>query len=70
MAGGGTSLWVAAGHGARHTGAVLRLNPNRAGDPIGHEIPVGGRITAMATGNGVVWALDGARGILFEISPR
>jgi hypothetical protein len=68
MAGGGTSLWVAAGHGSRRTGAVARLDPTN-GNQIGHPIPVGGRVTAMATGNGAVWALDGARGVLFEISP-
>ena len=38
--------------------------------PIGHQIPVGGQISAMATGNSIVWALDGARGLLFEISPN
>ena len=69
MAGGGNSLWVAAGYGRRRTGAVMRLDPQNAGNPIGHKIRVGGRVTAMATGDGVVWALDGARGLLFEISP-
>ena len=68
MAGGGTSLWVAAGHGRRDAGAVVRLSPKN-GNQIGHAIPIGGRITAMATGNSVVWALDGARGLLFEITP-
>jgi hypothetical protein len=70
MAGGGTSLWVAAGHGPRRTGAVLRLEPTKHGNPVGHKIPIGGRVTAMATGNGAVWALDGARGLLFEITPN
>jgi streptogramin lyase len=69
MAGGGTSLWAVSGHGRRQTGAVLRLNP-ATGYLFGHPIPVGGRLIAMATGDGGVWVLDGARGLLFEIRPH
>jgi hypothetical protein len=69
MAGGGNDLWVASTRKRTGQGVVLRLNPAGRGNRLGRPIVIGGRVTALATGDGLVWAMDGAHGILYEIAP-
>jgi hypothetical protein len=68
MAAGAAGLWVSGVQPRQHgRGVVLRLDP-RSGIVVGHPIVVGGRISALATGGGFVWAMD-VNGVISRITP-
>jgi outer membrane protein assembly factor BamB len=69
MAAGPGVLWVASMRERTGRGTVIRLDP-RTGNQVGHPIELGGRLTALATGGGALWALDSAHGTLFEVKPH
>jgi PQQ-like domain len=68
MAGGAGALWVASSRPRAGRGVVLRLDAVN-GNQVGHPIVVGGRVSALATGDGSVWAMDARDGLLVQIAP-
>ena len=68
MAAGGSSVWVASTRLRNGRGVVLRLDAAN-GNPIGHALVIGGRVSALATGDGYLWAVDAGRGRLVQVSP-
>jgi hypothetical protein len=68
MAAGGSSLWVASTRPRTGRGVVLRLDAV-TGNQIGHAVVIGGRVSALATGEGYLWAVDAGRGQLAQVTP-
>lgn len=68
MAAGGNSLWVASTRPRTGRGVVLRLDA-ATGNQIGHAVVIGGRVSALATGEGYLWAVDAGRGRLAQVGP-
>ena len=68
MAAGGDSVWVASTRPRTGRGVVLRLDAV-TGNQIGHAVVIGGRVSALATGEGYLWAVDAGVGQLAQVTP-